>query len=302
VTGPDLVLSLLLACGTAAGAAGTTAAGAEGAERAAVETPVPAAAPVSTEPAPPQAQQPAPQTSPPGPTPPALVPSDDSASGREVRFSLTLGIGFSHNYTDGEFVRFSAWKPGKQGVTLDAGEQHIDDVSSVGVGINYWRNLDPDTTVAVGVSGGSGPYAPRFGVGGQISRPLLTMICSAGASYREWQDGNYTTEIGGGVVRWFPHVILGAGAVYTFGEPASFEGWRGNAGLTYYVWRRTYASVSVDFGEINQRDFRFDTRQRGVNVGFSQWFGKNWGVNVVAGRNFEEPVIYGVSTSWFGEW
>ena len=303
MTGPDLALSWLLTCSAAAGTAGSPAAGAVCAEFAAVAAPeAGAGGPATMAEASPQAQQPVAQTSPQAPPPTALVPSDDSASARETRFSLTLGIGFSHNYTDGEFVRFSAWKPQKQGVTLDAGEQHIDDESSVGVGITYWRNLDPKTTVSVGVSGGSGPYAPRFGVGGQISRPLLTMICSAGANYREWQDGNYTTEIGAGVVRWFPHIIVGGGAVYTFGEPASFEGWRGNLGLTYYVWRRTYAGVSVDVGEINQRDFRFDTRQRGINAGFSQWFGKNWGVNVVGGRNFEEPVIYGVSVAWFGEW
>lgn len=220
---------------------------------------------------------------------------------KEVFYSVTLGAGFSHNYTDGEFARFAIWKPGRHGVTFDVGEQHDGSDSSVGFGASYWRDLDPVTTLSVSAGGGTAPFAPRFGIGASISRPFLTVGFSVGASYTEWRDGAYTAEVSVGATRWFPHWIVGGGAAYSQGEPADFMGWRGSVGLSYFVWRKTSVGVGVDFGELRQREFRFDTRSRGVNVGFSQWFTDKSGINLSAGRSLDNDT-YGFAGSWFKEW
>lgn len=220
---------------------------------------------------------------------------------KEVFYSILLGVGFSSNSTDGEFARFSAWKPYKHGINVDVGEQHNGDDSSVGVGLTYWRQLDSKTTCSVFASGGSAPFVPLVAFGASITRPLFTVGLSLGASYTDWRNGAYTTEVSVGAVRWLPHFIVGGSATYSQGEPADFMGWRGNVGVSYYVWHKTYVSTSVDFGNVRQREFQFDTRSRGVNVGFSQWLTETSGINVNFGRSIETE-SWGMSASWFKEW
>ena len=220
---------------------------------------------------------------------------------RDVFYSLTLGAGFSHNSTSGEYVRFSMWKPGTHGITLDLGEQHGGGESSVAVGATYWRNLDPKTSLSLSGGGGSAPFAPRYALGASIGRPFFDVGFTFGAGYKKWHDDNYVTEIGVGAQRWFPHWIVGGGATYSQGEPASFTGWRGGVGLTYFVWRKTYASVSIDFGKVRNRDWNYDVRGKGLNFGFSQYFNSTSGISVSAGRSLDIDT-YGVSVSVFKEW
>lgn len=279
MTGPDLLLVLALACGVQGAALNvgeTLPCPVESAGSAGPRTPAPVA------PQEPQAAQPAPKP-------------------KEVFYSVTLGLGFSSNSTDGEFARFAIWKPGKHSITFDVGEQHAGGESSVGFGVSYSRSLDQKTGVSISATGGTAPFAPRIGIGGSISRPFFTVGFSLGASHTVWRDGAYTTDIGIGLVRWFPHLIVGGGATYSQGEPADFTGWRGNVGASYSVYRRTNVSVGVDFGKLRQREFRFDTRSRGVNVGFSQWFTDKSGINLSAGRSLENDT-YGFAGSWFKEW
>lgn len=283
MTTPDALLMLALACGAPPTTAATDAASAcarldqqAAGERAAGEqeqVQVPSSAPVAS-----------------------------SQPHGDIWRSITLGAGFNHNYPNGEFARFSLWKPYTQGITLDFGEQHAGDDSSVAFSGRYWRQFDGSTVVAVDATGGTVPFAPKWGVGGSISRPVLGGVgVNLGASYRDWRDGNHTTEVGVGLVRWFPHVIVGGGATYSTGEPASFVGWRGSVGLTYYVWKKTYAGVSFDFGMTNNRDWQYDTRSKGLNFGFSRWLSATSGINVSAGGGIDNDV-YGVSASWFKEW
>jgi YaiO family outer membrane protein len=236
---------------------------------------------------------------------PAPPVTDQAPSGKktakDVFYSVTIGAGFSPDYPDGEFFRFAAWKPNKQGVTLDVGEQHAGGESSLAGSVSYWRSLDPKTTITFSGGGGTAPFAPRFGLGASISRPILTLGVNAGAGYREWADGAWLTEVGVGAVRWLPHWIVGGGVTYSRGEPTNFAGWRGGVGLTYFIWRKTYASIGVDFGKGDNRDWNYVTRSKGLNYGFSQWFNGNSGISVAAGQSLDNDT-YGVSVSWFKEW
>lgn len=277
MTGPDVMLLLALACG----AVGTPAA---------TDAP-PACAALEQQAAGEEGKA---QT-------PASTPAAAEQHHGNVWRSITLGVGFNENYPNGEFVRFSIWKPYTHGLTLDFAEQHAGDDSSVGFSVTYSRNLDAKTAISANVSTGTQPFAPKYGFGASISRPLFSVGVIVGASHRMWRDGSYTTEVGIGLQRWFPHWIVGGGATYSEGEPASFTGWRGSLGLTYYIWKKTYASVSFDFGTLNQRDWQYDTRSKGLNFGFSQYFTPTSGVAVSAGRSLDTDV-YGVSLSWFKEW
>jgi hypothetical protein len=220
---------------------------------------------------------------------------------QEIWRSITIGVGFNHNYPSGEFVQFAIWKPYKQGITIDFGERHNDDESSVGLGVRYWRQLDAKTILSIDGATGSEPFAAKYGVGGSINRSVAGVGVTLGAGYREWWDGNYSTDVALGLQKWFPHVIVGGGAAYSQGEPASFTGWRGNVGLTYYTWKKIYAGVSYDFGTVNNRDWLYDTRSRGFNAGFSWWSTSTSGININGGYGLDNE-IYGVSVSWFKEW
>lgn len=278
MTSPDLLLVLALACG-----AGAVPPPSDGT----------AACPAPGQQATTGGSAPSPQ----GGQPPAAP----AARPQEIWRSVTLGVGFNNNYPSGEFVQFSVWKPYKQGVTIDFGERHNDDESSVGLGVRYWRQLDAKTILSLDGSTGTEPFAARYGVGGSINRAVAGVGVTVGAGYREWWDGNYSTEIGLGLQKWFPHWILGGGATYSQGEPASFTGWRGNVGLTYYTWKKIYAGVSYDFGTVNNRDWLYDTRSRGFNAGLSWWASPTSGINVNGGYGLDNE-IYGISLSWFKEW
>lgn len=277
MTAPDLILLVALACGP------PLAPAAEDGH----------AACASPEQQPPtgSGQAPAPSSAAPAP----------QAREKTVWYSVTLGVGFNHNYPSGEFAQFSVWKPYKQGITVDVGERHNDDDSSVGIGLRYWRQLDAKTVVSVDGSTGTEPFAVKYGVGGSINRDVAGVGVTVGAGYREWWDDTYSTEVGLGLQKWFPHVIVGGGATYSEGEPASFTGWRGNVGLTYYTWKKIYAGVSFDFGTVNNRDWLYNTRSRGLNAGVSWWASSTSGINVNGGYGVDNE-IYGVSVSWFKEW
>lgn len=286
MTGPDLTLLVLLACG-----AQGTHVDAETARPCVVDDArdAPEGGPGEVAGGPMQAQGSSQEGQP------------AEAKPREVFYSVTIGAGFSHNSTSGEFVRFSAWKPGKHGVTLDVGERHGGDESSVGFGGIYWRNLDPKTTLSLSANGGTAPFAARYGVGASISRPFVGLGWSLGVGHTEWHDGNYVTEVGLGAQRWLPHVIIGGGATYSQGQPARFTGWRGSVGATYFTWKKTYASIGVDFGKVRNRDWQYNVVSKGLNLGFSQWFHGTSGISVAYGKSLDMDV-YGVSVSWFKEW
>jgi YaiO family outer membrane protein len=219
-------------------------------------------------------------------------------------YSLELGGGYSHGYTNGGFARFSFWEPGEYAVRFDFGVLSGFGESTAAFGGTYMHHLNYDTTVSVGLATSTGPLAPKFLGSVAFNRPFFDVGFSFGYARYEWGGGAYSNDVWVGAERWFSHWIVGGSVTHSRGQPGDIAGTRVGLGVTYYVWRKTYIGVGVDFGDEDYRDWLYGFNPRGVNLGFSRWFDDKQGVNVNLGHGWSSSVgrVTAIGASWFKEW
>ena len=209
---------------------------------------------------------------------------------------------------DGEFVRCGLWREDRWAWHAEAGRDARFGDQSLNGGLSY-SHWFGKTSVTLGVSSGTGEFiANRYRLDAAVSRPLAGVVTTLGYTRIQSKGENRSDGVGLSLVRYWPHWVVSVQGRFDVGQPGSTHAPSGGVGLSYVVWRRTSIGIGYDVGKVSYQlvgpgKALVDYRSTGVNLGFSQWFGKQWGLNTRV--DYGETPFYnvrGASLGIFREW
>lgn len=242
---------------------------------------------------------------------PAVLAAADAAP--PLVRSVEAGAAWGH-YTDGygdangQFVRGALSRADRWAWRVEAGraERFGDRSFDAGASYSRWFGL---TSATVGLSSGTGAFiANRYRFDASICRPLARILTTLGYTRIQSKGDNRSDGLGLSLVRYLPHWVLEAQGRFDLGQPGNTHSASGGAGISYVVWRRTAIGVGYEVGKVSYQlvgagTALIDYRSTGFNVGCSQWFGANWGLNLRA--EYGDTPFYTVraaTLSVFREW
>ena len=227
--------------------------------------------------------------------------------------SIEVGGAWGH-YTegygdaDGQFLRYGLRREEQWAWRAEAGRSARFDDQSLDGGLSYshWFGR---TSLTLGVSSGTGDFiANRYRLDAAVTRPLAGVVTTLGYTRIQSKGDNRSDGVGLSLVRYTPHWVYSAQGRLDLGQPGATHSASGGVGLSYVVWRRMSVGIGYDVGDVSYQVVGagvalVDYRSTGFNLGFSQWFGAQWGLN--AKVDYGETPFYtvrGASLGVFREW
>jgi YaiO family outer membrane protein len=209
---------------------------------------------------------------------------------------------------DGQFLRFGLGRAERWTWRAETGRSARFDDQSLDGGLSYahWFGR---TSVTLGASSGTGRFiANRYRLDAAVTRPLASVITTLGYTRIQSKGENRSDGAGLSLVRYTPHWIFSAQGRLDLGQPGATHSASAGAGLSYIIWRRMSIGVGYDVGDVSYQlvgagRALVDYRSTGFNLGYSQWFGAQWGLN--ARVDYGETPFYtvrGASLGIFREW
>ncbi|MBN1382509.1 MAG: YaiO family outer membrane beta-barrel protein [Deltaproteobacteria bacterium] len=191
--------------------------------------------------------------------------------------------------------------------TRDVGSQYI-------YGLGSYITVSPQFSMIAGISG-----APveddniilyprlRLDLAGFFKAPLIDgLIFTTGISHFPKQNGNGLDIISLGAI-YYGKVILSGSVSYNIAQPDNVTSWSGQGGIAYGAQGKYWVGGGISYGRVAYQlastipmDVRYESR--GIYLTYSQWLGKNWGINtrIDYGEWVVNAVdIFGVTMSLF---
>jgi YaiO family outer membrane protein len=148
----------------------------------------------------------------------------------------------------------------------------------------------------------------RMDLSGYFSAPIVDgLVISTGITHIPKQNGNGTDILSLGGI-YYGKIILMGSLNYNIAQPGGVTSMSGQVGFMYGAQGKYWISGGATMGraayQLASSSIPTDVRykSRGVNLSYSQWFGKNWGINtrldygeIVVG----EAKLIGLTTSLF---
>ncbi len=227
--------------------------------------------------------------------------------------SIEIGGAWGH-YTegygdsDGEFLRAGLGRAERWAWRAEAGRSARFGDESLDGGLSY-AHWFGKTSVTLGASSGTGDFiANRYRLDAAVSRPLAGVVTTLGYTRIQSKGENRSDGVGLGLVRYTPHWVYSAQARLDIGQPGATQSASGGVGLSYVVWRRLSIGVGYDVGNVSYQlvgpgKALVDYRGSGFNLGYSQWFDAQWGLNAKVDYG-DTPfyIVRGASLGIFREW
>jgi YaiO family outer membrane protein len=217
---------------------------------------------------------------------------------------------YTQGYGDanGQFLRFGLGRADRWGWRAEAGRSARFEDESLDGGLSYshWFGR---TSVTLGMSSGTGDFiANRYRLDAAVSRPLAGVVTTVGYTRIQSKGANRSDGVGLSLARYTPHWVYSAQGRIDLGQPGATHSASGGVGLSYVIWRRTSIGVGYDVGDVSYQVVGAgvalaDYRSTGFNLGYSQWFGAQWGLN--ARVDYGDTPFYtvrGASLGIFREW
>ena len=244
----------------------------------------------------------------------AAMPGATAASAAPpLTRSIEAGGAWGH-YTegygdaDGQFLRFGLGRADQWAWRAEAGRSARFHDKSLDGGLSYSQWFGR-TSVTLGLSSGTGDFiANRYRLDAAVTRPLAGVVTTLGYTRIQSKGENRSDGVGLSLVRYTPHWVTSVQGRIDLGQPGAKQSASGGAGLSYVVWRRMSIGVGYDVGNVSYEVVGagvalVDYRSTGFNLGFSQWFGAQWGLN--AKVDYGDTPFYtvrGASLGIFREW
>jgi YaiO family outer membrane protein len=182
--------------------------------------------------------------------------SDEPEWKKLIEAGLDFGA-YSDPFPDGngQFVRFTLWKPVKHVWRFDVGRAERFDDEGIDFGATYRYYINPRLSVGGNAYTGTGEFiSPEYAVGVFSEYALLperNLLISGG--YERWQSKaeNSLDRLYVGATYYLDdHWIVAGVFRYDIGHPGSTVSIAGNVGFTYQVYRRWATGLEVEAGDI----------------------------------------------------
>jgi YaiO family outer membrane protein len=247
-----------------------------------------------------EALEPLPDITMQSPSTSTIVPTNESKSdsSKELKKNFHLEAGSSYSTVNNNYGQWKSFDlrikySGFDSISpsLSVSTQTRKEGTQIGYGFGSYINVNPNFYMIAGI--GVAPVKDpkvilypklRMDLAGYFSAPgIKGLVLTTGITHFPKQNGSGGDTISVGGIYYGKLIFMGS-LNYNISQPDSITSLSGSAGIQYGVQGKYWAGASVGMGRVaymylSETPFDVRYKNRGGNIFYSRWLGKNWGIS-----------------------